>query len=210
MSYSAISRGAVSHDILIWIKARDRSTGLPETMGLWTGSENLSFTIDGEVRTYQGAGQLLNIPPIKSRIGLTVQMQTVGLAAVSPEVETAIRLYDSRLAPVEIHVARFDPETNALLGVDRVYKGSIDKAPITTPAKNGNNGGVSLSLASGARALTRRLTTKRSDESQRRRSDDRFFRFADVAGKVERFWGTQRVSASAGNGSAISAWWGGD
>ena len=202
MSYSAISRGPVSHDILIWITARHRSTGLAETMGLWTGSEDIALSIDGDTRTYHGAGQLLDVPPLKSRVGLTVQMQSLGLAATSPEVEAAIRLYDSRLAPVEIHVARFDPETNTLLGVDRVYKGSIDKAPILTPAKNGGNGGVTLSLASGARRLTRSLTVKRSDESQRRRSDDRFFRFADVAGKVERFWGTRRVSGG-GSGSSV-------
>ena len=202
MSYSAISRGPVSHDILIWITARNRSTGLAETMGLWTGSEDIAISIDGDVRSYRGAGQLLDVPPLKSRVGLTVQMQSLGLAATSPEVETAIRLYDSRLAPVEIHVARFDPETNAFLGADRVYKGSIDKAPIVTPPKNGGNGGVNLSLASGARRLTRSLTVKRSDESQRRRSDDRFFRFADVAGKVERFWGPRRVS---GGGSGSNA-----
>ena len=193
MSFSAIPRGPVSHAPLIWIVARNRDTGAPETMGLWTGSSDRTFTVEGEVRSYKGAGQILDIPPIQSRMGPYVQMQTIGLAAASPEVAQAIRGYDSKAAPVEIHVARFDPETDALLGIDRAFKGGIDTVSIETPAKGEPGGAVTAELASAARDLTRPLTHKISDESQRQRSGDRFLRYADIAGMVERWWGTKRV-----------------
>lgn len=194
MTYSAIARGPVSHDVLIWIVARNRDTGLAEALGLWTGRETRSFTVEGSARSYFGAGQVLDVPVIRARAGVTVQMHGIKLAALSPEVETAVRLYDVRLAPVDIHVARFDPDSDALLGIDRVYRGVVDKAPIVIPAKSGSNGGVELSLASASRSLTRSLTNKRSDASQQKRGGDRYFRWADVAGKVERFWGTTRGS----------------
>ena len=203
MSYSAISRDSVHHEVAIYITARNRTTGLAEEMGLWTGREDISVTIGGDVRTYTGAGPVVMFPPIRTRVGLTVQMQTVKLAALSDEVENAIRLYDSRLAPVEIHVIRFNADTGDFIGVDRVFRGSIDKAPIITPQKNGEGGGASISIVPSSRSLTRGLTVKRSDESQKLRSNDRFFRYADVAGKVERFWGTARVSAT-GVGSSES------
>lgn len=193
MTISAIARGPVAHDVLVWITGKNRTTGADETMGLWTGPEDRSFTVGGVARTYRGVGQIIEVPPIKSRAGLTVQMHTLRLSATSPEVEAAMRLYDPRLGPVEIHVARFEPTTGALLGIDRAYRGRIDKAPINTPAKGKQGGGVALSVASAARSLTRPLTLKKSDASQRRRSDDRFFRHADVAGRVERWWGTDRV-----------------
>lgn len=201
MAFSAISRGPVAHHVLVWIEARNRDTGATEASGLWTGPEARQFTVGGVARTYHGAGQMLSVPTLTARAGVGVQMHRLGLSALSDEVEQIMRGYDPRLAPVEIHVARLDPQSDALLGIDRVYRGSIDQAPIVTPAKGGSDGGVSVSLASAARSLTRPLTLKKTDESQRARSDDRFFRFAEVAGKVERFWGTKRVGGGGSGGS---------
>lgn len=199
MTISTIPRGDTLHQALVWISARNRATGAVETAGFWTGGEDLAFTVEGQVRPYFGIGQVVRVPPILSRVGGVVQMQELVLSGNSPEVEAALRGYDPQLAPVEIHVARFNPLTGALLGIDRVFRGTVDKAPRQIPAKGGEGTEWTLSLASGMRALTRTLTTKRADASQRVRRlpdgrEDRFFRFADVAGSVERFWGMDRVA----------------
>lgn len=201
MTVSQIARGDTCHHVLVWITARNRSTGLDETAGFWTGGEDATFTVAGQARLYYGVGHVLEVPPIKSRPGV-IQMQELRLSATSPEVEAVMRGYDPRLAPVEIHVARLNTETGALLGIDRAFRGFIDRAPRQIPAKNQSGSAWTISLVSGMRSLTRRLTIKRSDASQRVRklpggADDRFFRWADVAGKVERYWGMERVTPAA-------------
>jgi hypothetical protein len=137
------------------------------------------------------------------RSGGYVQFQELQLSGTSPEVEAVIRGYDVRLAPIQIHVARFDHGSGALAGIDRAFKGNVDGAPRRIAAKNDSGSAWSLSLASGMRRLTRPLTLKRSDASQRVRTlpdsrPDRFFRWSDVAGRVERYWGVERVSPQSG------------
>jgi len=197
VAFSNIPRGPVEHHSLVWITARNRETDAAEPAGFWTGPEDREFTVAGDLRTYFGAGHILQIPPIVTPAGLRVQMQEIQLAATSPEVEAAIRGYDVRHAPVEIHVARFGPGDGQLLGIDRVFRGYVDSAPRLIPAKNQPGARWSMRVASAMRSLTRPLSLTRSDASQIRRSlpgggSDRFFRFAVVAGRVERFWGMAR------------------
>jgi hypothetical protein len=199
MTYSPITRGATQHHVLVWIVAKNRVTGLPEAAGMWTGGEDRTFSVESAARVYYGVGHLMEVPPIVTRAGAVVQSQELRFSATSPEVEAQMRGYDARLAPVEIHVVRMNPETGETLGIDRVFRGQIDKAPRRIPAKNETGAEWPISLVSGMRSLTRPLNTRRSDASQRARllpggGEDRFFRWADVAGSVERFWGTERVN----------------
>lgn len=199
MSFSAIPRGPVLHHVLIWITAKNRATGLPETAGFWTGGEDRSFTFGGSSRSYFGVGQVVDVPAILSRPGAIVQSQRLVLTANTPEVEAALSLYDARLAAIEIDVARFDPETMALLGIDPAFRGQVDSAPRATPAKGSSGSEWTLTLVSGMRELTRPLIATRSDASQRARllpdgRADRFFRYADLSGSVEGFWGTERIA----------------
>jgi len=191
-----ISRTPSVHEVLIWITARNRSTGALETAGFWTGGEDLEFFVEGQTRAYFGVGHVLQVSPIKARAGQVVQSQELRLSGTSPEVEAVMRGYDPRLAPIEIHAARFDHETGGLVAIDRWFKGTIDKAPRKIPAKNESGSEWTLSLVSGIRAMTRPLTHKRSHASQRARllpdgRPDAFFRYADVAGRVERSWGAE-------------------
>ena len=195
MAYSQITRGATAHHVLVWITARNRTTDATETAGFWTGGEDVTFTIDAEQRLYYGVGHFLQVPSIVARAGGIIQYQEINLAGTSSEVEAVMRGHDPRLMPVEMHVARFNPDGTGLIGVDRVFKGTVDKAPRQIPAKNQSGSAWTISVASGMRSLTRPLTLKRSDASQRQRTipgggEDRFFRYADVAGTVERYWGT--------------------
>ena len=183
------SRNGFSARTLFWVQARNRGTGLVETMGLWSGEENRAFTIGGVVRDYYGAGALLGLDGIVMQTGIGVRLQRISLAAVSAEVAQLLRGYDASLAPCEIHRALYDPLTGSLIAEPlRIWKGFVDQAPIPT-AEIGGESVVDMSLASAARALTRTLTLTKSDAVQRLRGGDRMRQYQDVSGKVPVAWG---------------------
>lgn len=191
-SYFA-ARGPIVAHALIWVEARNRSTGAVEAIGFYTGADHSDFVINGETRTYYGAGAALNIDPIRMQTGIAVRTQRVVLSQVAPEVLQAIRGYEPRHAPVEIHRAIYDPETRLLVDTPhRLFKGYIDKVVVTTPAK-GQSGQIELTLASAARALTVPLTRKRSDASLRARAPgDAIRKYASITDKVETLWGRKK------------------
>ena len=57
-NYLAARAGTVIR-ILIWAEAKNRSTGLTEALGLWTGAEDRAFTVEGGSRNYVGAGTVM-------------------------------------------------------------------------------------------------------------------------------------------------------
>lgn len=174
---------------LLWISARNRTTGAVEALGLWSGADHQQFDIGGSLRDYYGAGTLLGLDRITYGTGLEVRMHTISLSAISPEVEEAVRLYDARLAPVEVHGLVIDPVTNAIVGAPwAALRGWVDEVEIRTPAAGGE-GGIDLRIASASRALTRTLSLKRGDASHQRRGGDRFRRYAEISGSVPVAWG---------------------
>lgn len=187
-TFLASRPGAVRAHGLVWITARNRLTGGPETLGLWNGPDTQIFDIGG-TRTYHGAGSILGLERITYGSGLDVRMHTLTLSAISPEVEQAVRGYEARLAPVEVHGLVIDPVTNAVVGAPwTILRGWVDAVEITTPGV-GSEGGIALRLASATRALTRTLSLKRGDASQQLRSGDRFRRYAEISGTVTVAWG---------------------
>ena len=200
------ARQGVRPRLLVWIAAKNRSTGLTEAAGFWSGDDDTSFTIGGEVRTYHGAGALLGMDDLTIEIGLTVRRINVWLATAAPEVVNAAMGYDLRLAPTEIHRVLTDPLTHQPLAQPhRIWKGWIDGAPRVTPAKGLNGGRITLQVASASMALTRTLTAKYSDEAMRLRAGDRLFRYADVSGKVPIFWGEKKVVSGGGGAPSTAA-----
>lgn len=187
-AYLAARPGAVRVHGLVWITARNRLTGGPETLGLWNGPDAQVFDIGGP-RTYHGAGSILGLDRITYGSGLDVRMHTLTLSAISPEVEQAVRGYEARLAPVEVHGLVIDPSTNAVVGAPwTMLRGWVDAVEITTPGV-GSEGGIVLRLASATRALTRTLSLKRGDASQQLRQGDRFRRYAEISGTATVAWG---------------------
>ena len=179
---------AVRVHTLVWITARDRLTGVAESIGLWNGLDNQSFDIGGP-RMYVGAGSILGLESITYASGLEARMHEITFSALSPEIDQAIRAYDARLAPVELHGLLIDPLTNAMIGTPWLaLRGWIDEVNITTPAVGGE-GSVASKIASAARALTRTLSLKRGDASQQRRGGDRFRRYAEISGTGGVPWG---------------------
>lgn len=177
---------------LLWLTARNRSTGLPETIGLWTGDDTQVINIDGSNRTYYGPA-ILNIPAIDGGVGLDVRQVRIPLPHLVPEVITALRTYDPKLAPVEIHFAEFSTDTRAFLGAERVFKGWVNESPIGTAADGGEGSGE-LILVSASRSLTKTLPVYRSHADQQNRSaGDEFREYASTTGLKEVWWGEGKV-----------------
>lgn len=199
------TRGAIVPRILIWAVARNRTTGLPQALGLWTGAQDRQFTIGAENRPYVGAGSILEVPPVKMQAGLGVRMHRLRLSPLSSVVVDLIRTYDARFASIEIHRALMSPDDGALIAEPhRVWKGFIDEVEWQQPEVNGE-AACEVTIASTARLLTRTLPLKKSDATQQLRSGDRFRRYVDVSGSVDVWWGEKRKrdsSASKKTGGA--------
>lgn len=183
--------------MLVWISAKHRTTGALERMGLWTGDDHQDFTIRGQTRTYFGAGRILQVPTIQAVVGLEVRRINISLAAVNNEVEVLLRGYDARFAPAEIHRAEFDGNGNLLAEPERLFKGWINAAPITTPPAGGT-GTATLEIVSNARMLTRFGAMTKSDQMQQLRTGDRFRRWATLTRAAAIFWGEEKLNGYGG------------
>jgi len=189
IDHARATDGIVAH-LLLWVSARNRTTGLTETMGLWTGDDVQDFVIDGQARSYFGAGSFIDCDPVTMETGLKVRMHRIRFAPVTAEAAQLVRGYDTRLAPAELHRAVFDPVTMTLIDTPhRILRGWINALPIPTPAE-GQTAAGEMIIASSARALTKSLSRTFSDGSLRARaSTDGFFKYTDITGEVETRWG---------------------
>lgn len=192
-SYLANNSGVKARQLL-WIVARNRTTGNPESIGLWTGEDNQVFTIDGTPRTYYGCGQFISFGKVAIESNLNVQRLVIGMTPISPEMEQVFRGYDAKMAECEAHEVFYSTETNNLIAPpDRFYKGWIDKLIVTRP-QVGGSGEARLDIVSSARILTNRLAIKRSNDSQiKRQSGDTFFLDVNFSGQVQTPWGSNSV-----------------
>ena len=109
------SREGYEAKSLLWITARNRTTGAAETYGLWTGSYDATFTIAGVSRSYIGGGGLLPIEAIVMRAGLEVRQLRIDLNPLHPTVALMLRGSDAGLAKAEVHRAFFDPLSGNLI-----------------------------------------------------------------------------------------------
>ena len=182
-------RGTQAH-ALLWLQAKNRETGAPATLGFWTGDDHQEFLVDGEIRTYYGAGQVIELPPIVVKPGFGVRNYRVTLPPFTDEVKTLMQAYEPRLAAVQIHALPFDIDTGGLLSEPRrVFKGFLNQAPQELEPKNGG-GKTELVLVSAARRLTYGLPLKRSNaELQLRNPNDRGREYSDLAGDWPLPWG---------------------
>ncbi len=183
---TALAASAIRARGLVWISARDAVSGSPVTLGLWTGIEERSFTIGGSPRTYVGAGTLLEIPPVIMGTGIEVRVLRLSLNLGAAEVGQLVADHDARFAPVEVHRALFDVETDALVEEPhRMFKGRVDELTVQR-----TEGRIELSLVSTARDLTRALARRKSDAAQQlAHPGDRIRRFVGVTGRVMVKWG---------------------
>lgn len=194
------SRAGIIRRNLVWIVAKNRDTGAPESTGLWNELDPVTITVvsadsgEDEARTYHGAGGLLQVERVPLVADLSIRTIRISLSQISEAVQQAIRGYDPRLAHVELHRAFFDPATRAIVAKPLPrFVGRLNKAPINTPA-TGGEGGIAIEVVSHTRELTRTNPAKKSDETQQLRGD-RFRRYAGTAGQWDQFWGETKGRA---------------
>ncbi len=177
---------------LVWIEARNRQTGGIEGLGICTGADDLTVSVEGVARTYLAVGALLEAEPITAGAGLSVRIHQLRLAAIDGRVEDLVKGYETRFAGVEIHRAIFDPETGAMAGAPhRVFRGMVNAIDFPTGEVGGSPACV-IEVVSETRALTRTLPTKKSDDSHQARGGDRFRRYAEISGAVPVYWNELR------------------
>ncbi|MDZ4094524.1 MAG: hypothetical protein U1D35_06390 [Paracoccaceae bacterium] len=191
------SRAGYVVRVLAWFRARNRTTGAEETIGIWNGDDDRNFVIGGVTRTYFRDATMPRPGAIIIQAGLDVRVQRLPLSPLSPPVQQLLRGLDARGARVELHRALFTPQGHEMIEEPhRVFKGRVDEAPIPMPEAGGEV--VSeLGLVSAAFELTRTVSQKKSDSTQSLRSGDRFRRYADVSGEVNVPWGALQSKAAA-------------
>lgn len=192
------ARAGIIFRDLVWITGKNRDTGASESIGLWTGEDTTDLTVisgatGAEVtRTYYGAAGNMQVGAIPLVTDLTVRTAQVKFGQLHPAILQAVRGYDARNAPIEVHRLYFKRDTMQPIapGISR-FLGFVNGAPIETP-KTGEAGSITLNIVSHTRTLTRSRTEKKSDETQRLRDGDRFYKYADVAGQWEISWGEHK------------------
>ena len=184
-------RRGVHGEVLVWLTARNRSSGLPETIGLWSGDDHQDFVINGQTRTYYGAGNVIDVPPIRSMVGLKTVYHTITLPPVTDEVRQALVQYDANKAPVEVHVVPVDVDTgNALAEPIRMIKGTLQEAPEVLGEKGARSDNTKLKVASSARRLSLGVPFLKSDEALKAVAPtDEGRAYIDVAGDWDVPWG---------------------
>ncbi|SOC48433.1 hypothetical protein SAMN05892877_1653 [Rhizobium subbaraonis] len=189
------SRQGVIPRAFVWISAKNRETGSIETVGFWNGLDSVEVSVISGVtgspvsREYHAAGSLLDVGPITRTPELEVRTLRISLSQISEAVQLAVRGYDVRHAPIEIHEGYLDRESRLLIAPPIIdFVGWINGAPINTPAAGGK-GSIMLDCVSHSRMLTRTNPAKKSHETQKRRSNDQFRKYNSVANQWQYWWG---------------------
>ncbi len=171
--------------------------GAAASFGFWTGDDDAIFTvIDGGTglpveRSYYGAVNMVvdNIPRVSD---MTVQSIQIEVGQIATATELLVRGYDVRLAKVEIHEMALDPASRLPISdPEIVFLGQIDGAPIETPSA-GEDGVITFSINSDAMSMLARVNPRKSSfQSQKRRADDRWGKYAGTVKNWPIKWGPQ-------------------
>lgn len=191
-SLTAARDGSIAPLYFLWVVARDRETGAEAPIGLWSGDEDLTITIeqpDGSSvsRVYLGACNL-EIDGIQYVADLTDNPVSASLSQLAPAAQLLVRGLDVRLAYCEIHATTWTG--GALTSVPQLlWIGIVDEGPISAPGAGGE-GGIALSIRSEIMTqLGQASPAKSSDAHQRRRlSTDRFCEYSGIIGSRDVQW----------------------
>lgn len=166
---------------LLWVAAKNRSTGAIEAIGLWDGADDEIITVPdmftglAQSRMFYGAGSLLDVGEVSYAAGLNIRAMTVTLSPLSVAVKDAFRAYDARGALAQVWRRTLDPVTRRPVGVEGWFKGFINRAPFERAAVGGESS-LSVEIVSTARTLTITSGLMKSDQAQRARSPGDAFR----------------------------------
>lgn len=184
-----IASGSFHHEFFVYVTAKEFDTGASQELGLWTGADDFTTSIDGVSRTFLGSGSMLSIPNFTYSIGLDVQTQKMGFSILSPEVTNLIRGYDARFAPIQVYLGIFDPANMSLKGISEMFRGFIDKIDIFESEETST---CDVSLVSEIREGTKPLTLFKTAQSQALIDpNDNGFKYGTIAGTTKVAWGVE-------------------
>lgn len=184
LSRQAARDGGIRPVWFFWIEARDRDNGSAQPLGLWTGDEDITVSVQtpagGMVSRLYLGGCNLSVDGIQYVADLTDNPITVSMSQIASPVQQLVRVRDVRLAYCELH-------STTLIGgaltspPDLDWVGIVDEAPVATPSV-GSDGGIALSVRSELMSmLTATNPAKSSDAHQKRRQPgDRFSEYASI------------------------------
>lgn len=195
---TALQQPVIDSRNFVWITAKDRDTGLPQSFGFWSDGGPFTCNVRDALtnstvsRTFAGGG-LVSVGSIPRATGIAVRRVEVDLSAIDATAETAFRTYSIRQAPIQIYRGLFTPGTfNLVASAKPVFVGFVDEAPVITPAEGGA-AKVTLRCVSHTVELTRKNPDVRSHESQQRRAPgDDFYKDVATVGEWEVPWGENR------------------
>lgn len=184
----------------IWFTVRNRSTGLPESEGIWSGAGTVLhdiYNIDTQAvenRQWTGVGSLVTMTPIAKVANLTIQDVEITIPHLNEALTRIARTHDAKQGRVELYRGLFDPLNNtAIAPAQSRFSGFINHVELKTPAA-GEVGNAVLHCKSNALEFNRFNPELRSHTSQRQRnSSDTFYKGVETAHQAEIFWGTKEV-----------------
>lgn len=163
--------------------------------GFWGGTGTFSY----ESVTYVGAGKLLEIEGFGGSLDFSVQAFRVSLSAkpnsaLTPDVLATVFSEQWHQAPVTLYRAFFNPDTFALLSVERMARRVLDQLPLTFDESGGAR--LTAFLEPVSYDNPNRGYAKFGDADQRLIDpDDAFFSFAATAGSQPIAWGRKQDNA---------------
>lgn len=192
---AAPSQGLIPRKF-VWFEERERGTGVPVEIGLWSGNEDISVTVTSAktgnpvTRTYIGGGSLLGVSDLPRVSDLTVQQIEIDLSQIADAALAIVFEYEARLGKVEIHEMTLDTVSRQPSAQPPyVFYGEIDRISVNLPAVGGE-GSMSIQCVSDlVSMLTRTNPAKSSHKQQMRRSNDRWGEFASTIKNWAVVWG---------------------
>lgn len=189
---------------LIHIEAKNRDTAETESLNLWTGEITRDLQVENPrtggivTRTYVSGHGWLKLPSIPQKLELEARSLRLPITRLPQEVIDIIRTYDPQFKQIDLHRMIFDKVTRQPLAPAKcLFFGFTNSAPIEVPAAGGE-GVVELEMSTTSRYLTRTRGDKFSDEFLKRRDNDRFGKYLDVAGLWRVFWGEEEERLGKG------------
>lgn len=184
------ARTGIESHVLVWIEAKNKTTGAAEPFGIWTGDDDRTFTIDGGPRTYLGAGSLLDVGDLSAEMGYVVRVTRMTAAHLHPDIAAILAARSLRHVPCTWHQAHLQPGSFDLVAPPRqVFKGRVELTPLPDAAE-GDEARAEFELVSYARDMTIPLSLKKSGPALRARAPgDLFRRYIAVSGKITTSWG---------------------
>lgn len=132
--------------------------------GFWSGAGSLVF----EGVTYVGAGSLLDLSDIRqstelAAIKISLTLRAIPNTDLTPDILATIEQEQYHQRPVRLMTAFFDPDTEALLSVEVMVRGIVDRIV----HNDGDGATLECQIETRTRDITKSGYRVRSDADQK-------------------------------------------